>query len=156
MRDTEWPFETSPLVNAQPGSSEWAGATILGNWCQPLLESHVSEFVDRAIAGLTALEEAPPSWRSFAAGSSAGMRSARSSSSSTCVLRKATPLRSYQRKREALQALAEGRERHHKAELAALDGQVQAKLEALTRANEALTWDRMLCRSRKLSLCTVG
>ena len=45
----------------------------------------------------------------------------------------------YQREREALQALAEERERRHKAELAALEAQMQAKLEALTRANEALT-----------------
>ena len=45
----------------------------------------------------------------------------------------------YQREREALQALAEERERRHKAELAALEAQMQAKLEALTRANEALS-----------------
>lgn len=45
----------------------------------------------------------------------------------------------YQREREALQALAEERERRHKAELAALEAQMQAKLEALTRAHEALT-----------------
>ncbi len=45
----------------------------------------------------------------------------------------------YQREREALQALAEERERRHKAELAALEAQMQAKLEALTRTNEALT-----------------
>ena len=42
----------------------------------------------------------------------------------------------YQREREALQALAEERERYHKAELAALEAQMQAKLEVLTRANE--------------------
>ena len=47
----------------------------------------------------------------------------------------------YQREREALQALAEERERHHKAELAGLEAQMQTKLEALTRANEALTRD---------------
>jgi hypothetical protein len=45
----------------------------------------------------------------------------------------------YQREREALQALADERERRHKAELAALEAQLQAKLEALTRANEDLT-----------------
>jgi len=45
----------------------------------------------------------------------------------------------YQREREALQFLAEERERLHKAELAALEAQLQAKLEALTRANEDLT-----------------
>jgi hypothetical protein len=39
----------------------------------------------------------------------------------------------YQRKHEALQALAEERERRHKAELAALEAQMQAKLDALTR-----------------------
>ena len=44
----------------------------------------------------------------------------------------------YQREREALQALAEERERRHRAELAALEAQMQATLEALTRANEAL------------------
>ncbi len=45
----------------------------------------------------------------------------------------------YQREREALQALAEERERRHKAELAALEAQMQAKLDALTRINEDLT-----------------
>src|SRR5215210_6331257 len=44
----------------------------------------------------------------------------------------------YQREREALKDLAEERERRHKAELLALEAQMQAKLEALTRANEAL------------------
>jgi flagellar motility protein MotE (MotC chaperone) len=47
----------------------------------------------------------------------------------------------YQREREALQALAEERERRHKAELAALEAQMRAKLEALIRANEALARD---------------
>ncbi|HEX5719258.1 MAG TPA: DUF1168 domain-containing protein [Thermoanaerobaculia bacterium] len=47
----------------------------------------------------------------------------------------------YQREREALKALAEERERRHKAELLALEAQMQAKLEALTRANEALSGD---------------
>jgi len=45
----------------------------------------------------------------------------------------------YQREREAHQALAEERERRHKAELLALEAQMQAKLEALTRINEDLT-----------------
>ena len=45
----------------------------------------------------------------------------------------------YQREREALQALAEERERRHKAELLALEAQMQAKLETLTRANDDLT-----------------
>jgi hypothetical protein len=45
----------------------------------------------------------------------------------------------YQRERQALQALTEERERRHKAELLALETQMQAKLEALTRVNEALT-----------------
>src|SRR5215210_6609893 len=45
----------------------------------------------------------------------------------------------YQREREALQALAEERERRHKAELLALETQMQAKLDALTRINDALT-----------------
>ena len=45
----------------------------------------------------------------------------------------------YQREREALQLLAEERERRHKAELAALEAQMQAKLEVLTRINEDLT-----------------
>jgi hypothetical protein len=52
----------------------------------------------------------------------------------------------YQREREALQALAEERERRHKAELLALEAQMQAKLEILTRTNEALT--RRLDRER--------
>ena len=47
----------------------------------------------------------------------------------------------YQREREALKALSEERERRHKAELLALEAQMQAKLEALTRANEALSRD---------------
>ena len=47
----------------------------------------------------------------------------------------------YQRERDALKALAEERERRHKAELAALEAQMQAKLEALTRENEALSRD---------------
>jgi hypothetical protein len=45
----------------------------------------------------------------------------------------------YQREREALQALTEERERRHKAELAALEAQMQAKLEVLARVNEDLT-----------------
>jgi hypothetical protein len=45
----------------------------------------------------------------------------------------------YQREREALQALAEERERRHKAELLALEAQMQAKIEALTRINGDLT-----------------
>jgi len=45
----------------------------------------------------------------------------------------------YQREREALQALTEERERRHKAELAALEAQMQAKLEALTQLNRDLT-----------------
>lgn len=45
----------------------------------------------------------------------------------------------YQREREALKELAEERERRHKAELAALEAQMQAKLEVLARANEDLT-----------------
>jgi len=45
----------------------------------------------------------------------------------------------YQREREALQALAEERERRHKAELLALEAQMQAKLEALARVNQELT-----------------
>ena len=44
----------------------------------------------------------------------------------------------YQREREALQALSEERERRHKAELAALEAQMQAKLQALARVNEDL------------------
>jgi hypothetical protein len=41
----------------------------------------------------------------------------------------------------ALRQEAYQRERRHKAELLALEAQLQAKLEALTRANEALTRD---------------
>jgi hypothetical protein len=48
----------------------------------------------------------------------------------------------YQREREALKDLADERERRHKAELSALEAQMQAKqLESLTRANETLTRD---------------
>ncbi len=54
----------------------------------------------------------------------------------------------YQREREALQALAEERERRHKAELLALEAQMQAKLEALARINEGLT--RRLDRANAL------
>ena len=53
----------------------------------------------------------------------------------------------YQREREALQARAEERERRHKAELLALEAQMQAKLEVLTRVNEDLT--RRLALSRR-------
>jgi hypothetical protein len=45
----------------------------------------------------------------------------------------------YQREREALQLLTEERERRHKAELLALEAQMQAKLDALTRLTEDLT-----------------
>jgi hypothetical protein len=45
------------------------------------------------------------------------------------------PISASQREREALKALAEERERHHKAELTALEVQMQAKLETLVRAN---------------------
>jgi len=45
----------------------------------------------------------------------------------------------YQREREALQLLAEERERRHKAELAALEAQMHAKLDALTQINQDLT-----------------
>jgi hypothetical protein len=44
----------------------------------------------------------------------------------------------YQREREALKALAEERERRHKAELAALEAQMQAKLEAMTERMKCL------------------
>src|SRR5215210_3061795 len=56
------------------------------------------------------------------------------------ILEKGHALRqeAYQREREALQALAEERERRHKAELLALEAQLQAKLEVLTRINEDL------------------
>ena len=47
----------------------------------------------------------------------------------------------YQREREALKDLAEERERRHKAELLALEAQMKAKLEVLTRANEILSRD---------------
>jgi hypothetical protein len=45
----------------------------------------------------------------------------------------------YQREREALQALTEERERRHKAELLALEAQMQAKLDTLARINEDLS-----------------
>jgi len=54
----------------------------------------------------------------------------------------------YQRERDALQALAEERERRHKAELLALETQMQAKLDALARVNEDLT-RRLEARARR-------
>jgi hypothetical protein len=48
----------------------------------------------------------------------------------------------YQLERETLQAFAEERERRHKAELAALEAQMQAKLDTLTRLTEDLTRSR--------------
>jgi hypothetical protein len=57
----------------------------------------------------------------------------------------------YQREREALKDLAEERERRHKAELLALEAQMQAKLEALTRANNFLAED--LQRANALLSC---
>ena len=52
----------------------------------------------------------------------------------------------YQREREALKDLAEERERRHKAELLALEAQMQAKLETLIRTNQELTRDLDLSR----------
>jgi hypothetical protein len=60
----------------------------------------------------------------------------------------------YQREREALQALAEERERRHKAELAALEAQMQGKVEALTRSNDDLT--RRLDRANAVSAATTS
>src|SRR4029079_14841643 len=54
----------------------------------------------------------------------------------------------FQREREALQALAEERERRHKAELAALEARMQAKLGALIQVTEDLT--RRLDRANAL------
>jgi hypothetical protein len=104
--------------------------------------SRMSELVDRTIAGLAAL-----------GGSAAFLeilrrwlqrrqeRRQEQLQLDVRIMEEGHALRqeAYQREREALQALAEERERRHKAELLALEAQMQAKLEALTRANEALT-----------------
>ena len=106
--------------------------------------SRMSELVDRHHHGLAALGGSAAFLRSSAAGSSAGRRSARSQLQlDVRILEEGHALRqeAYQREREALQALAEERERRHKAELAALEAQMQAKLEALTQANGALLRD---------------
>jgi hypothetical protein len=104
--------------------------------------SRMSELVDRAITGLAAL-----------GGSAAFLeilrrwlqrrqdkRQEQLQLDVRIIMEEGHALRqeAYQREREALQALSEERERRHKAELAALEAQMQAKLEALTRANEAL------------------
>jgi hypothetical protein len=72
----------------------------------------------------------PPSLAPAPAGEAPGAAPAR-----LRILEEGHALRqeAYQREREALQALAEERERRHKAEMAALEAQMQAKLEALTR-----------------------
>ena len=104
--------------------------------------SRMSELIDRSIAGLAAL-----------GGSAAFLEILRrwlqrrqekrqeQLQLDVRILEEGHALRqeAYQREREALQALADERERRHKAELAALEAQLQGKLEALTRANEDLT-----------------
>ena len=103
--------------------------------------SRMSELVDRAITGLAAL-----------GGSAAFLEILRrwlqrrqekrqeQLQLDVRIMEEGHALRqeAYQREREALKALAEERERRHKAELAALEAQMQAKLEALTRINEDL------------------
>ncbi|HVS00030.1 MAG TPA: hypothetical protein VMW27_25615 [Thermoanaerobaculia bacterium] len=99
----------------------------------------MSELVDRSIAALAAL-----------GGSAAFLeilrrwlqrRQEKRQEHDVRILEEGHALRqeAYQRERDALQALAEERERRHKAELAALEAQMLTKLEALTRANEDLT-----------------
>ncbi len=104
--------------------------------------SHMSEFVDRSIAALAAL-----------GGSAAFLEILRrwlqrrqekrqeQLQLDVRILEEGHALRqeAYQREREALQALGEERERRHKAELTALEAQMQAKLQALTQTNEELT-----------------
>jgi hypothetical protein len=106
--------------------------------------SRMSELVDRAITGLAAL-----------GGSAAFLEILRrwlqrrqekrqeQLQLDVRIMEEGHALRqeAYQREREALKALAEERERRHKAELAALEAQMQAKLEAFTRANEALSME---------------
>jgi hypothetical protein len=106
--------------------------------------SRMSELVDRTIAGLAAL-----------GGSAAFLEVLRrwlqrrqdkrqeQLQLDVRIMEEGHALRqeAYQREREALKALAEERERRHKAELLALEAQMHAKLEALTRANEALSRD---------------
>ena len=93
--------------------------------------SHMSELVDRAITGLAAL-----------GGSAAFLEILRrwlqrrqekrqeQLQLDVRIMEEGHALRqeAYQREREALQALSEERERRHKAELLALEAQMQAKL----------------------------
>jgi flagellar motility protein MotE (MotC chaperone) len=102
--------------------------------------SRMSELVDRAITGLAAL-----------GGSAAFLEILRrwlqrrqdkrqeQLQLDVRIMEEGHALRqeAYQREREALKALR--RRRRHKAELAALEAQMQAKLEALIKANEALS-----------------
>ena len=112
-------------------------------WCHGHFErSRMSDLADRAITALTAI-----------GGSAAFLEILRrwlqrrqdkrqeQLQLDVRILEEGHALRqeAYQREREALQLLAEERERRHKAELAALEAQMQAKLEALTRVNDDLT-----------------
>jgi thioesterase domain-containing protein len=115
--------------------------------------SRMSELVDRAITGLAAL-----------GGSAAFLEILRrwlqrrqekrqeQLQLDVRIMEEGHALRqeAYQRERDALKALAEERERRHKAELTALEAQMQAKLEALGKTNEALSRD--LDRAKALLL----
>ena len=100
--------------------------------------SRMSELVDRVITGLAALVEILRRWLQRRQ-----EKRQEQLQLDVRILEEGHALRqeAYQREREALQALAEERERRHKAELAALEAHMQAKLEALTRTNEALSQD---------------
>ena len=95
--------------------------------------SRMSELADRVITAIAAVAGEPPSWKSSSTASAPpGAVPARRPGAGSW--RRATP--SARRPIsagyiEALQGLAEERERRHDAELLALEAQMQAKQEAL-------------------------
>jgi hypothetical protein len=101
--------------------------------------SRMSELVDRTITGLAAL-----------GGSAAFLEILRrwlqrrqekrqeQLQLDVRIMEEGHALRQEAYQREAHQALSEERERRHNAELLALEAQMQARMEVLTRANEAL------------------
>ena len=106
--------------------------------------SRMSELVDRVITGLAALGESAAFLEILRRWLQRRQEKRQEQLQlDVRILEEGHALRqeAYQRESEALQALAEERERRHKAELLALEAQMPAKLEALTRANEALSRD---------------
>lgn len=145
-------MQTAPLppvaaTSIQPSPLRPVGATLVvalppGYHLNLKRPSHMSQLADRALTALTAL-----------GGSAAFLeilrrwlqrrqdRRQEQLQLDVRILEEGHALRqeAYQREREALQALAEERERRHKAELAALEAQLQSKLETLARTNDDLT-----------------